>query len=76
MDPGERAPVRIRFAEPFFGTASPDFPIPPGRGIRLHVVLTPNDIGVADFRETPVTVEGERLVLHWRDRAIPYAVEE
>jgi len=40
--------------------------------IMNHIVLIPNDIGVAAFKDTPVTQEDDRLVLHWRGRAIPY----
>ena len=67
-----RVPKTIQFAEPFYGTVSPVFPVPPGKGVRLHVVLEPNDMGIAAFSATRVRIEGERLLLEWRGRAIPY----
>jgi len=74
-DFGTRVPTTVQFAEPFYGTTSPVFPVPARRGIKLHVVLVPNDMGTAAFRETPATMVDDRLVLHWRGRAIPYVRE-
>lgn len=67
-----RIPRTIQFAEPFYGTVSAVFPVPAGKGMRLHVVLEPNDMGVAAFDATPLRVEGDRLLLEWRGHAIPY----
>jgi hypothetical protein len=72
-DLGGRRPRSVQVFEPFFGTISPVIPLPDRDHIRVNIVLTPNDMGVADFRETRVTNEDGRLILHWRDRAIPYA---
>lgn len=71
-DLGDTRPVSVQVAEPFFGTVSPVFPLPQHKGIKVHIVLIPNDIGVAAFKDTPVTQEDDQLVLHWRGRAIPY----
>jgi hypothetical protein len=67
-----RRPTAIRVSEPFFGTVSPVIPLPDQDHIRVTIVLTPNDMGVADFRETRLTNEGGNLVLHWRGRDIAY----
>jgi hypothetical protein len=66
----------VQVAEPFFGTVSPVFPLPQRKGIKVHIILTPNDIGTAAFKDTPVTQEEDRLVLHWRGRAIPYTAAD
>jgi hypothetical protein len=38
----------------------------------LSVTIVPNDIGVAAFDKTPVTVTKDGIVLHWRGQDIPY----
>jgi len=65
-------PKAVQLAEPFYQTISPVFPIPSRKGIKVHIVLTPNDMGTADFRDVLVTREDDRVLLHWRGRAIPY----
>jgi hypothetical protein len=75
-DLGDRWPTAVQFAEPFYGTVSEPLPIPQRRGIRLHVVLEPNDMGKAAFRDTPVTQEDGKLMLHWRGGKLPYARDE
>lgn len=67
-----RMPKAVQVAEPFYGTLSPVFPVPAGRNIKVHIVLTPNDMGTAPFKDTPVTQADGKLVLHWREREIPY----
>lgn len=67
-----RVPVRIQVSEPFFGTVSPVFPLPTGKNLKVHVVLVPNDMGVAAFDRTPVTSEEGKAVLHWRGGRLPY----
>jgi len=75
-DFGERMPRTVQFAEPFYGTVSPVFPVPQGKGIKLHIVLEPGDMGTAAFSKTRVRVEGERLLLEWRGRDLPYEREK
>lgn len=70
-----RKPMTLQVAEPFYGTVSPVFPVPDRKHIRLHVVLTPNDLGVAPFQDTLVTRSEDGVVLHWRGREIPYRAE-
>jgi hypothetical protein len=72
----DRWPTGVQFAEPFYGTESALLPIPQRRGIRLHVVLEPNDMGKAAFDETLVTQEDGKLILHWRGGKLPYARDE
>lgn len=67
-----RKPLSLRVSEPFYGTASPLFPLEDDDHQQIEIILTPNDMGTADFRNTLVTQEGNGLVLHWRGRAIPY----
>jgi hypothetical protein len=67
-----RQPAWIELAEPVHGLASPRFPLPERRNMAITILLTPNDIGIADFDRTPVTMTADGLVLHWRGRDIPY----
>jgi len=68
-----RQPAWFELTEPIHGAVSPRFPLPERKNIAVTVTLTPNDIGVADFTNTPVTMTSDKLVLHWRGRDIPYA---
>lgn len=72
----DRWPTGVQFAEPFYGTESVLLPVPQRRGIRLHVVLEPNDMGKAAFSDTPVTQEDGKLILRWRGGKLPYARDE
>lgn len=67
-----RQPAWFELSEPIHGVASPRFDLPDDRHMAVTVTLTPNDIGVADFTDTPVTISGNKLVLHWRGRDIAY----
>jgi hypothetical protein len=67
-----RQPAWLELAEPIHGATSPRFPLPERRGLAITVLLTPNDIGIADFDRTPATMTAQGLVLHWRGRDIPY----
>jgi hypothetical protein len=68
-----RQPEWIELSEPFFGTKSPRFPLPADRNaMAVTVTLTPNDLGVAPFAQTQVTLTPGGVVLHWRGRDIPY----
>jgi hypothetical protein len=74
MPPGDsRQPIWLELAEPIHGVVSARFPLPDKRRIAVTILLTPNDIGIADFDDTKVTLTAEGLVLHWRDRDISYA---
>jgi hypothetical protein len=68
-----REPAWIELSEPFYGTRSPRFALPAGKtAMAITVIFTPNDLGVAPFLHTPVTLTGDGIVLHWRGRDIPY----
>jgi hypothetical protein len=74
MDPAEtRQPVWVEFSEPIHGVASKRFDLPQRKGMALSVTLVPNDIGIAAFDKTPVTMTKDGIMLHWRDQDIPYA---
>lgn len=72
-DLGGRKPRSISVSEPFYGTASPAFPLTSSDRQQIEIILTPNDMGKADFRNVLVTQDGSGLVLHWRGREIPYS---
>jgi hypothetical protein len=74
MDPEDkRQPAWIEFSEPIHNVASQRFDLPDRRGMALSVTIVPNDIGVAAFDKTPVTVTKDGIVLHWRGQDIPYS---
>lgn len=56
--------VSIQLAEPIHGTVSPMFDIPAGAR-SFTFVLTPNDMGIADFDNAPAERSGDDLQLHW-----------
>jgi hypothetical protein len=61
----DRRIVSIQLAEPIHGTVSPVFDIPAGAQ-SFTFVLTPNDMGIADFDNAPAERSGDDLQLHWR----------
>ena len=72
-DLGGRKPRAISLSEPFYGTMSPAFPLASNDHQQIEIILTPNDMGKADFRDTLVTQDGSGLMLHWRGRELPYS---
>lgn len=72
-DLGGRMPRAVQVSEPFYGTASPRFPLPSSDHLQVQIILTPNDMGTADFRDTLVSQDGGRLVLHWRSGEMAYS---
>ena len=65
-EPGYRQRiVSIQLAEPIHGTVSPVFDVPAGAR-QFTFVLTPNDMGIADFDNAPAERDGNDLLLHWR----------
>lgn len=69
----KRQPAWIELSEPFYGTKSPRFPLPARKtAMAICVIFTPNDLGVAPFLQTPLTMKDDGIVLHWRGREIPY----
>jgi hypothetical protein len=65
-EPGHsRRIVSIQLAEPIHGTVSPVVDIPAGAQ-SVTFVLTPNDMGIADFDNAPAERSGDDLQLHWR----------
>lgn len=67
MSPEEhRIPRWVEFVEPIHGTTSPRFTFDLRAGNVLTYVLTPNDLGTADFDGTLVERVEDHLVMHQR----------
>jgi hypothetical protein len=75
--PGDetRAPVSVRLAVPMYGIESPVFPIDAARANDLVFVLTPNDLGIADFRDQKLTVTPDALLMQRGGGTLRYARE-
>lgn len=67
-----RQPAWIEVYEPIHDFASPRFALPARKHMAVTLILTPNDIGVADFTHSALSLTDDGVVLHWRDRDIPY----
>jgi hypothetical protein len=73
MDPADtRQPAWIEFSEPIHGVSSQRFDLPQRKNMALAVTILPNDIGIAAFDKTPVSITKDGIVLHWRGQDIPY----
>lgn len=59
-----RKPVWIEVVEPIHGVVSSRFTLDPAVRGTIVVVLTPNDIGVVDFRGACLEKVGKNIVLH------------
>lgn len=59
----KRAPRSVTFAVPMHSLRSQSFPIDAARANRLTFVLTPNDLGIFDFENQPLTVGKDGLVM-------------
>jgi hypothetical protein len=67
-----REPRWVELAEPIHGIASPRFPLDPDAGRAMTFILTPNDLGIADFDDALLEREGDRLILHQRLGKLPF----
>lgn len=67
-----RQPVWIEMYEPINDIRSPRLTLPDQKRMAVSIILAGNDIGVAAFDQTPVSLVGDGLVLHWRGRDIRY----
>lgn len=77
MPPGEhRIPRWIELVEPIHGLASPRFAIDIAAGNALTFILTPNDLGIADFEGTPIERSGDRLIMHQRLGDLAFVASE
>ncbi|MFN3371750.1 MAG: hypothetical protein ACK4Z0_09520 [Sphingomonadaceae bacterium] len=56
-----RRPVSVRFTIPVFEVESADLPLDVPRAHRYRFRLDPGDLGVRDFRDWPLTIEGDLL---------------
>ena len=64
MDPEEtRMPRSVTLAVPMHGLSSPAFHIDAKAGNDLNFTLTPNDLGIVDFRDEPLTIDGDNLLV-------------
>ena len=68
-----RQPAWIEFSEPVHGAVSQRFDLPPRKNMALSVTIVPNDIGIAAFDKTPVSMTKDGIVLHWHGQDIAYA---
>lgn len=60
----KRKPAWIEVVEPIHGVVSSRFPLDPNDHGTIIVVLTPNDIGIVDFRDACLEQRGKGFVLH------------
>ena len=60
----KRMPRWIELSVPMHGIASPRFPIDLAAGNAVAFTLTPNDLGVVDFRGVKVEVVRKALIVH------------
>ena len=61
--PPDRRPVAVVLSLDMFGVAGSKFAVDAARGNDLEFLFTPNDLGRPDFRDLPVEVEGDALVM-------------
>jgi hypothetical protein len=70
-----RKPVAVTLALPIYGIVSPRFPIDLAKANDLTFVLTPHDLGRADFEQLPLDIAPGKLVMHRGGTAIDYLRE-
>lgn len=68
----DRIPLWVELAEPIHGIASPRFAIDVSAGNAVSFVLTPNDLGIADFNGTVLQPNGDRLIMQQRLGALAF----
>lgn len=59
----KREPRWVQLSMSSYGLTSPRFPVDAKKANAITFTLTPNDIGVVDFRYVPATVKGDVLSL-------------
>lgn len=59
----KREPRWVQLSMSSYGLTSPRFPVDARKANSITYTLTPNDIGVVDLRNAPVTVMGDVLLL-------------
>lgn len=59
-----RTPRWIRLREPVHDVGSPEYPIDPAAGTALAFRFIPNDLGIFDFRDALVEIDGAALIVH------------
>jgi hypothetical protein len=73
LDPADkRTPRSIRFAMPMYGLESQTFPIDVTKANRFTFILTPNDLGMIDFANLPLTIAKDRLIMHREGTDLTY----
>lgn len=71
-EPGPDRPVlSVQLSEPIHQTASEEFSVP-ADARAFTFVLTPNDMGVADFDDAPAVRTPDGLTVRWRGGEIPF----
>jgi len=67
-----RQPIWVELYEPINDLTSQRIALPDQRRMAVNIILTANDIGVAAFDHTPVSLADGALILHWRGRDVRY----
>ena len=67
-----RSPRWFELSEPIHRLTSPRFALDEADGGKLHVVLTPNDLGVVDFVGACLEQEADHFVLHRREGSMRF----
>lgn len=62
-DAGGRAPRWVELALPMYGVGPQRFAVDAAKANDLAFLLTPGDLGVADFRALPLRADGDALVM-------------
>jgi hypothetical protein len=70
-----RKPVAVTLALTMYKLVSQRFPIDVAKANDLTFVLTPNDLGRFDFRDTPLDIAAGKLVMHRNGHPLDYVRE-
>lgn len=67
-----RVPRWVRFAVPMHGLVSQRFPVDTEKVNALTFILTPNDLGVVDFKDRTLSYEDGRIVMRGGEGSLTY----
>ena len=76
LSPDEtRTPRSVEFAIPMFQLKSQRFALEVDKANSLTFVITPNDLGVADFQDLPLTIGKDQLLMHRYGETLTYELQ-